>query len=187
MISETYGVRLPPAKHCLTAVNFDLIPNKPPPQDPASSPEDDEDDEEDEDEEDDEAMDEDPPIAMEVDTPAAGAGAPDVSMEMASAAPDTLGLSTGIRMADDEAGEGDGEGALAVVEEEEGGGSDDDDDDDDSGDDGNLFHDGDEDEEEDEDMEGAEASGSGAAAAPQTNGDPQVGDKRKLSVDDDYD
>ncbi|EJU06275.1 TFIID-domain-containing protein [Dacryopinax primogenitus] len=30
-IPETYGVRLPPAKHCLTQVDFDLVPNRPPP------------------------------------------------------------------------------------------------------------------------------------------------------------
>ncbi|KAG9006637.1 Transcription initiation factor TFIID subunit 9 [Tulasnella sp. JGI-2019a] len=30
-VPEVFGVRLPPAKHCLTAVDFDLIPNKPPP------------------------------------------------------------------------------------------------------------------------------------------------------------
>lgn len=30
-VPEVFGVRLPHAKHCLTAVDFDLIPNKPPP------------------------------------------------------------------------------------------------------------------------------------------------------------
>lgn len=30
-VPEVYGVRLPPAHECLTAVNFDLVPNKPPP------------------------------------------------------------------------------------------------------------------------------------------------------------
>jgi len=30
-IPETYGVRLPPSKHQLTAVDFDLVPNRPPP------------------------------------------------------------------------------------------------------------------------------------------------------------
>ncbi|KAI0722174.1 transcription initiation factor IID, 31kD subunit-domain-containing protein [Cerioporus squamosus] len=30
-VPEVYGVRLPPASECLTAVDFDLVPNKPPP------------------------------------------------------------------------------------------------------------------------------------------------------------
>ncbi|CCM03378.1 uncharacterized protein FIBRA_05508 [Fibroporia radiculosa] len=30
-VPEVFGVRLPPASDCLTAVDFDLIPNKPPP------------------------------------------------------------------------------------------------------------------------------------------------------------
>ena len=30
-VPEVYGVRLPPASECLTAVDFDLLPNKPPP------------------------------------------------------------------------------------------------------------------------------------------------------------
>ncbi|KAH9938494.1 uncharacterized protein B0H18DRAFT_967431, partial [Fomitopsis serialis] len=28
---EVFGVRLPPANDCLTSVDFDLVPNKPPP------------------------------------------------------------------------------------------------------------------------------------------------------------
>lgn len=31
-VPEVFGVRLPPAADCLTAVDFDLIPNKPPPE-----------------------------------------------------------------------------------------------------------------------------------------------------------
>lgn len=30
-VPEVFGVRLPASSHCLTNVNFDLIPNKPPP------------------------------------------------------------------------------------------------------------------------------------------------------------
>lgn len=30
-VSDTYGIRIPPAKHALTAVDFDIVPNKPPP------------------------------------------------------------------------------------------------------------------------------------------------------------
>ena len=30
-VPEVFGVRLPPASECLTAVDFDLVPNKPPP------------------------------------------------------------------------------------------------------------------------------------------------------------
>ena len=30
-VPEVFGVRLPASAHCLTNVNFDLIPNKPPP------------------------------------------------------------------------------------------------------------------------------------------------------------
>ena len=29
---EVFGLRLPPANECLTAVDFDLLPNKPPPE-----------------------------------------------------------------------------------------------------------------------------------------------------------
>lgn len=31
-VPEVFGVRLPPQAECLTAVDFDLIPNKPPPE-----------------------------------------------------------------------------------------------------------------------------------------------------------
>jgi Transcription initiation factor IID, 31kD subunit len=31
-VPEVFGVRLPPSSECLTAVDFDLIPNKPPPE-----------------------------------------------------------------------------------------------------------------------------------------------------------
>jgi transcription initiation factor TFIID subunit 9B len=31
-VPEVFGVRLPPAAECLTTVDFDLIPNKPPPE-----------------------------------------------------------------------------------------------------------------------------------------------------------
>jgi hypothetical protein len=31
-VPEVFGVRLPPPSECLTAVDFDLIPNKPPPE-----------------------------------------------------------------------------------------------------------------------------------------------------------
>ena len=30
-MSEVFGVRLPPSKECLTSINFDLVPNHPPP------------------------------------------------------------------------------------------------------------------------------------------------------------
>lgn len=30
-VPEVFGVRLPPANECLTSVDFDLVPNKPPP------------------------------------------------------------------------------------------------------------------------------------------------------------
>lgn len=30
-VPEVFGVRLPPAKDCLTSINFDLVPNRPPP------------------------------------------------------------------------------------------------------------------------------------------------------------
>lgn len=30
-VPETFGLRLPPASDCLTSVDFDLIPNRPPP------------------------------------------------------------------------------------------------------------------------------------------------------------
>jgi len=30
-VSEVFGLRLPPTKDCLTSVNFDLVPNQPPP------------------------------------------------------------------------------------------------------------------------------------------------------------
>lgn len=50
-VPEVYGVRLPPPKNCLTAVDFDIIPNKPPPGVKLTEDEDDEGDEEDEDDE----------------------------------------------------------------------------------------------------------------------------------------
>ncbi len=31
-VPEVFGLRLPPANECLTAVDFDLLPNKPPPE-----------------------------------------------------------------------------------------------------------------------------------------------------------
>ena len=49
-VPEVFGVRLPPAKHCLTAVDFDLVPNKPPPAAlTANSDDSDEEEEQDED------------------------------------------------------------------------------------------------------------------------------------------
>lgn len=30
-VAEVFGVRLPPTKDCLTSVNFDIVPNHPPP------------------------------------------------------------------------------------------------------------------------------------------------------------
>ncbi|KAG8932599.1 Transcription initiation factor TFIID subunit 9 [Tulasnella sp. 417] len=50
-VPEVYGVRLPPTKNCLTAVDFDIVPNKPPPGVKLTEDEDDEGDEEDEDDE----------------------------------------------------------------------------------------------------------------------------------------
>lgn len=52
-IPETFGVRLPPAKHCLTGINFDLVPNK-----KLQSNASDGDEEEDDDDDDDDRMDE---------------------------------------------------------------------------------------------------------------------------------
>jgi transcription initiation factor TFIID subunit 9B len=31
-VPEVFGLRLPPANECLTAVDFDLVPNRPPPE-----------------------------------------------------------------------------------------------------------------------------------------------------------
>ena len=45
-VPEVFGVRLPPAKHCLTAVDFDLLPNKPPPGFKLTEGSDEDDDEE---------------------------------------------------------------------------------------------------------------------------------------------
>ncbi|KAG8936629.1 Transcription initiation factor TFIID subunit 9 [Tulasnella sp. 419] len=48
-VPEVFGVRLPPPKSCLTSVDFDLVPNKPPPGVPVEEDDDDEDDDEAED------------------------------------------------------------------------------------------------------------------------------------------
>lgn len=50
-VPEVFGVRLPPPKHCLTAVDFDLLPNKPPPGVKLAGASDEEDEEEDEEDE----------------------------------------------------------------------------------------------------------------------------------------
>ena len=116
--------------------------------------------------------------------PAAETSLPVAAEESASVATlgsDALGLSTGIRMSegDDEGGGGDGS-------------------DEDSGDGGNgLFDDDgeDDDDNDDEDVEmvdiqtyvAAAAAASGAGPSVTTNGAPQIGDKRKLNEDDEYD
>lgn len=163
-MSETYGVRLPPQKYQLTAVDFDLLPNKPPPQDVLHLSSDGEDDEAEDDDEGDEAevneaMDEDPlsprrDIDGDTNMLTPGADGP-----IAVASMDTLGLMLG-----------GGKPADAN------------DSDSDDGPDG-LFEDDDEDEQEDDDQESGAAAATGGAAQSA----PQIGDKRKLNEDDEYD
>lgn len=162
-MSETYGVRLPPQKYQLTAVDFDLLPNKPPPQDVLHLSSDGEDDEAEDDDEGDEAevneaMDEDPLSPrrdMDGDTNMLTPGAED---PMPVASMDSLGLTFSSKPADAN------------------------DSDSDDGPDG-LFEDDDEDEQEDDDQD----SGAAAAAGGAAQSAPQVGDKRKLNEDDEYD
>lgn len=162
-MSETYGVRLPPQKYQLTAVDFDLLPNKPPPQDVLHLSSDGEDDEAEDDDEGDEAevneaMDEDPLSPrrdMDGDTNMLTPGA-DGAIAVASM--DTLGLIIGNK------------------------GPEANDSDSDDGPDG-LFEDDDEDEQEDDDQDG----GAAAAVGGGSQNAPQVGDKRKLNEDDEYD
>lgn len=169
-ISETYGVRLPPLKHCLTAVDFDLVPNKPPPEDVVKLEDDDEEESEEEEEED--------PVSPT---------RPDEEMELAEPSniadvqppSDLSGLASGIRMSE-EAGEGEEVLAPPKEEEEEEAGSDDDDD-------GLFGDDGADDDDDDDDMEMVDIQTTVVDAAPATNGTPQVGEKRKLSEDDEYD
>lgn len=159
-MSETYGVRLPAPKYCLTAIDFDLLPNKPPPQDilHLSSDEGDDGRDEEEEAEVDEAMDEDPSSPnrdLDGDTTMLTPGVDGVA---GSSSMDLLGLSVGATQA-------------ATTEA---GGSDSDD-----GPDG-LFDDDDEDEQEDDTHGPAPPSLAGGSA-------PQVGEKRKLNEDDEYD
>lgn len=49
-VPEVFGVRLPPPSECLTSVDFDLVPNKPPPNEPQYDEIEEEEDEDDEDE-----------------------------------------------------------------------------------------------------------------------------------------
>ncbi|KAF8314715.1 TFIID-31kDa-domain-containing protein, partial [Clavulina sp. PMI_390] len=155
-ISETYGIRLPPQKYCLTAIDFDLVPNKPPPQDmpSVSSDEEDEDAEDEEDEaEIDEAMDED------LFSPRRDA---DGDTNMMTPGAEGLNITTSM----------DG---LGLLSGELGGAAADADSDSDEGPDG-LFDDDEEDEQEEE----SPGAGAGASSGP------QVGEKRKLDEDDEY-
>lgn len=160
-MSETYGVRLPPQKYCLTAIDFDLVPNKPPPQDVAvlSSDEGDDDGDDEEDEaEIDEAMDEDP-LSPRRDM--------DGDTTMLTPGPDGLAGPSSM----------DALGLLSSTlqgHQPEPDASDSDD-----GPDG-LFEDDDEDD-QDDDSQGAPAAGGSTGAAP------QIGEKRKLNEDDEYD
>src|ERR1700733_11837896 len=156
-MSETYGVRLPAPKYCLTALDFDLLPNKPPPQDVLHLSSDEGDDAEDEEEEAeiDEAMDEDPRHDLDGDTTMLTSGVDGVA---GSTSMDVLGLTVGA--------------TRPPTTEADGSDSDD-------GPDG-LFDDDDEDEQEDDAQEPAPSGLTGGSA-------PQVGDKRKLNEDDEYD
>jgi transcription initiation factor TFIID subunit 9B len=153
-------VRLPAPKYCLTAIDFDLLPTKPPPQDLLHLSSDEGDDGEDEEDEAevDEAMDEDPSSPrrdLDGDTTML---TPGVDGMPGSSSMDLLGLTVGATQ-------------TATTEAD---GSDSDD-----GPDG-LFEDDDEDEQEDDAQELAVPSLTGVSA-------PQVGEKRKLNEDDEYD
>ena len=182
-----YGVRLPHAKYCLAQADFDLVPNKPPPGDvltlsPASSSSEDEDDEEDEEAEVDEAMDEDDDeedILGLNDGDGSGelGGDPDTRMLSPGAngvgpmSLSTLGLSTADN-ASTPAADGDEDGS-----------------DSDEGPDGLFGDDDDDDEDGDEDEDGPAADGAVDVVSGDPSGaqGPQVGEKRKLDEDDEYD
>lgn len=143
----------------MTAIDFNLLPNKPPPQDVFHLSSDERDDGEDEEDEAevDEAMDEDPSSPrrdLDGDTTMLTPGVDGVA---GSSSMDLLGLTIGATQ-------------TATTEAD---GSDSD------GPDG-LFEDDDEDEQEDDAQEPTAAGPTGVPA-------PQAGEKRKLNEDDEYD
>ncbi|CAK5263074.1 unnamed protein product [Mycena citricolor] len=161
-VPEVFGVRMPPASECLTSIDFDLIPNKPPPDVKLYDEEVEEIEEEDEyDEPSDVEMEQSPPIPPPAFTPARPAPSTQYT-EPAQEYDDTpfpisaIDTSVDLRIGSQPAA---GEGSEAG-----------------DGEDG-LFSGGEEEEEEEGDaMEEIQTSLS------QTNGT-----KRKLEEDDDYD
>ncbi|TBU32002.1 transcription initiation factor IID, 31kD subunit-domain-containing protein [Dichomitus squalens] len=156
-VPEVYGVRLPPAHECLTAVDFDLVPNKPPPGVKLY----DEDVEEVEESESDEDEDMEPaPLPH----PTSHSSQPQTQQQQHAHLPPVVGAAHTPSDVDMLTPGGAPPDEGSEVEEDDG-----------------LFAGGDEEEEEsgDEAMEDVTASGAGEAS---TNGV-----KRKLVEEDDYD
>lgn len=123
-VPEVFGVRLPPASDCLTAVDFDLIPNKPPPTETIYDEEVEEIEESDSEEEGDEEME---PAAI----PSAEQDDADVSMVSHQGGPvnaitpsdaDIMGTPAGGNA--DEGSDEEDDGLFAGGDEDEGSGAD---------------------------------------------------------------
>lgn len=158
-VPEVFGVRLPPASETLTSVDFDLIPNKPPPgtklyaEEVEEVEESESEEEEDEDEDMEPAAIPGPPSSSkQTDARATGAAVGPVSTMQTPSDIDMLGTPAG-RVAD--------EGSDAAEEED------------------GLFAGGDDDDDDAEDIDAMEE----VQTAINTNG----GVKRKLVEEDDYD
>jgi transcription initiation factor TFIID subunit 9B len=160
-VPEVFGVRLPPEGERLTSVDFNLVPNKPPPtiaqyDEEIEEIEEDEEDEEDEDEEEEEDEDMEPAVVPPPPSAPTAASVPPPPMPVAAGhTPSSDVEMAGI------------EDVVLPNEQEEG--SDDDDD--------GLFAGGDDDEEVMEEV----------VPAPAADGEAENGFKRKLVEDDDYD
>lgn len=162
-VPEVFGVRLPPPFECLTAVDFDLVPNRPPPdvkifdEEIEEIEEDDDEDDVEDDDDDDADME---PAAIPRTERASTSQSEDAYMHDASSVPPQPPLSTAQSPSDVEMR---GTPAPTVAKEEE----------EEEEDDDGLFGGGEDD----------EGSGDDAAGAPAAEG----GAKRRLEEEDDYD
>lgn len=164
-VPEVFGVRLPQASDCLTSIDFDLIPNKPPPGVKLYDEEIEEIEESESEEEDDEEMElaaiPQPPTMQPPPQPIAAPMAVDVVREDAPFPISAIATPSDMDMIGTPIGGGPGQGAdegSDAGEEEDG-----------------LFAGGDDEEEESDGMEEVQTTG------------PSNGIKRKLVEEDDYD
>ena len=164
-VPEVFGVRLPQASDCLTSIDFDLIPNKPPPGVKLYDEEIEEIEESESEEEDDEEMEPtaipQPPTMQPPAQPVATPMAVDIVREDAPFPISAIATPSDMDMIGTPMGGGPGQGAdegSDAGEEEDG-----------------LFAGGDDEEEESDGMEEVQTTG------------PSNGIKRKLVEEDDYD